>query len=209
MAYQESEEKNLKNDNSNSEGMKEEKEEKINEQEETEKTLHEGDNAAEQVAHADDTTAANDPLQEKEEELAAAKDKYLRLYAEFENYRRRTSKERLDLVKTANEELILDLLSVVDDLERSLQIFEDKEEVAPMYEGIKLVHQKFSKVLTQKGLKPMEIGPGSDFDSEYHEAVAQTPAPEDKFKGKIVDVVEKGYFLGEKVLRYAKVVIGQ
>jgi len=205
MAYQESEEKKSKKAN----GHEDMKDEHNKEQEEIEASELEGDNAAEQNDKADDATAQVDPLREKEEELAAAKDKYLRLYAEFENYRRRTSKERLDLVKTANEELILDLLTVVDDLERSLQIFEDKEEVAPMYEGIQLVHQKFSKVLTQKGLKPMEIGPGSDFDSEYHEAVAQIPAPEDKMKGKIVDVVEKGYFLGEKVLRYAKVVIGQ
>lgn len=205
MAYQESEEKKSKKAN----GHEDMKDEHNKEQEEIEASELEGDNAAEQNDKADDATAQVDPLREKEEELAAAKDKYLRLYAEFENYRRRTSKERLDLVKTANEELILDLLTVVDDLERSLQIFEDKEEVAPMYEGIQLVHQKFSKVLTQKGLKPMEIGPGNDFDSEYHEAVAQIPAPEDKMKGKIVDVVEKGYFLGEKVLRYAKVVIGQ
>ena len=206
MAYQESEEKNPKNENSDTAGMKDEK---TNEQEEMENPELEGDNATEQENKADDTTAEEDPLKQKEEEVAAAKDKYLRLYAEFENYRRRTSKERLELVKTANEELILDLLSVVDDLERSLQIFENKEEVAPMYEGIKLVYQKFSKVLTQKGLKPMELAPGSDFDSEYHEAVAQTPAPEEKLKGKVVDVVEKGYFLGEKVLRFAKVVIGQ
>lgn len=205
MAHQESEEKKPKKANSH-EDMKEEQNKA---QEEMEAAEHENDNATEQETQADDTTAQADPLKEKEEELAAAKDKYLRLYAEFENYRRRTAKERLELVKTANEELILDLLSVVDDMERSLQIFADKEEVAPMYEGIQLVHQKFSKVLTQKGLKVMEIGPGSDFDSEYHEAVAQTPAPEEKLKGKIVDVVEKGYFLGDKVLRFAKVVIGQ
>jgi molecular chaperone GrpE len=205
MAYQKPEDKKSKKDN----GHEDMKDEQNKAQEEMEAPEHEGDNAAEQNEKADDTTAQADPLKEKEEELAAAKDKYLRLYAEFENYRRRTSKERLELVKTANEELILDLLTVVDDLERSLQIFEDKEEVAPMYEGIQLVHQKFSKVLTQKGLKLMDIGPGSDFDSEYHEAVAQIPAPEDKLKGKIVDIVEKGYFLGDKVLRYAKVVIGQ
>ena len=186
------------------------KDEQNKEQEEMEEVEHEGDKTTDQGDQPEqDTQAEPGPMQVKEEELAAAKDKYLRLYAEFENYRRRTSKERLDLVKTANEELILDLLSVVDDLERSLQIFENKEEVAPMYEGIQLVYQKFSKVLTQKGLKAMEIGPGSDFDSEYHEAVAQTPAPDEKLKGKIVDVLEKGYFLGEKVLRYAKVVIGQ
>ncbi|MFP4094526.1 MAG: nucleotide exchange factor GrpE [Cyclobacteriaceae bacterium] len=183
----------------------------------TEDTL-EKDQQAQQQKEADKGTKSTENPDDKadvdnssaiEEELATARDKYLRLYAEFENYRRRTSRERADLIKTANEELILNLLSVVDDLDRSLDIFKDKDEVAPMYEGIQLVNQKFHKVLNQKGLKPMEVDKGADFDPEYHEAVAQIPAPEDKLKGKIVDVVEKGYFLGEKVLRYAKVVIGQ
>ncbi len=169
----------------------------------------ETDNTAEQDAATDDTAGQDREVLKIEEALTEAKDKYLRLYAEFENYRKRTAKERLELIKTANEDLIFNLLSVGDDLERSLQIFENKEEVAPMYEGIQLVSQKFNKLLTQKGLTIMEVGPGSDFDSDYHEAVAQTPAQDDAMKGKIVDVLEKGYFLGEKVLRYAKVVIGQ
>ncbi|MEM6842000.1 MAG: nucleotide exchange factor GrpE [Bacteroidota bacterium] len=140
--------------------------------------------------------------------LAEAKDKYLRLYAEFENYRRRTSKERLDLIKTASEDIVSVLLPVIDDFERSLDIFKDNEAVAPMYEGIQLVHQKMIKILEQKGLARMDVDQGSDFDSEYHEAVVQTPAPSEELKGKVVDVIESGYFLGEKVLRYAKVVIG-
>ncbi|MDF9798487.1 molecular chaperone GrpE [Catalinimonas alkaloidigena] len=206
MAHNESEENKQYTEVTAEESMKEQPN---MEKDNTDSIQEEADKASDQNVEADDTTAQDDTIQKLEEEVSAAKDKYLRLYAEFENYRKRTSKERLDLVKTANEELILDLLTVVDDLERSLQIFENKEEVAPMYEGISLVSQKFHKVLTQKALKPMEVGPGSDFDSDFHEAVAQTPAPEDKLKGKIVDVVEKGYFLGEKVLRYAKVVIGQ
>lgn len=149
-----------------------------------------------------------DQVSQLEEELSASKDKYIRLYAEFENFRRRTAKERLDLTKTATEALVSDLLSVVDDFERSMKIFQDKEEVAPMYEGIKLVHNKFMKILEQKGLKSMEVKQGDDFDAEYHEAVVQTPAPEEKLKGKIVDIIEQGYFLGDKVLRYAKVVTG-
>jgi molecular chaperone GrpE len=166
------------------------------------------DKSAEENTASDDE-AGDNPMSALEEELSAAKDKYLRLFAEFENYRRRTSKERVELIKTANEELILDLLSVVDDLDRSLEIFKDNKDVAAMYEGIQLVNQKFHKVLKQKGLELMDIDKGADFDPEYQEAVAQIPAPEDKLKGKVVDVVEKGYFLGEKVLRYAKVVIGQ
>ncbi|MEM8966267.1 MAG: nucleotide exchange factor GrpE [Bacteroidota bacterium] len=140
--------------------------------------------------------------------LTEAKDKYLRLYAEFENYRRRTSKERLELVKTASGDIMSALLPVIDDFERSLDIFKENEAVAPMYEGIQLVHQKMIKILEQKGLTRMDIAQGSDFDSEYHEAVVQTPAPSEELKGKVVDVIENGYFLGEKVLRYAKVVIG-
>lgn len=206
MAHNESEEKNQQTGTTAEESMKDQP---TMENENMHSTKEEADNASDKKINTDDTAAQDEALLKMEGELSEAKDKYLRLYAEFENYRKRTSKERLELVKTANEELILDLLTVLDDLERSLQIFENKEEVAPMYEGIKLVSQKFNKVLTQKGLKPMEVGPGSDFDSDYHEAVAQTPAPKEELKGKIVDVVEKGYYLGEKVLRYAKVVIGQ
>ncbi len=149
-----------------------------------------------------------DEVTQLRNEVGAAKDKYLRLFAEFENFRRRTAKERLDLIKTAGEGVISELIPVVDDFERSLQIFKDNEAVAPMYEGIQLVHGKLTKVLAQKGLKPMEVEVGSDFDPEYHEAVVQTPAPSEELKGKVVDVIDKGYFLGDKVLRYAKVVIG-
>ena len=149
-----------------------------------------------------------DELAQLQNEVGTAKDKYLRLFAEFENFRRRTAKERLELIKTASEGVIGDLLPIADDFERSLQIFKDNEAVAPMYEGIQLVHGKLTKVLEQKGLKAMEVAVGSDFDSEYHEAVVQTPAPSEDLKGKVVDVIDKGYFLGDKVLRYAKVVIG-
>jgi molecular chaperone GrpE len=165
----------------------------------------------------DDSDVAEETASEEEETnqaessdaaLAEAKDKYLRLFAEFENFRRRTAKERLDLIKTASEDIVSSLLPVVDDFERSLEIFKDNEAVAPMYEGIQLVYQKMLKVLEQKGLTRMEVAQGSEFDSEYHEAVVQTPAPSEELKGKVVDVIESGYFLGEKVLRYAKVVIG-
>ncbi|MEQ9437515.1 MAG: nucleotide exchange factor GrpE [Cyclobacteriaceae bacterium] len=163
---------------------------------------------AESEENAADTAVAEEDKSETEIALAEAKDKYLRLYAEFENYRRRTSKERLDLIKTASEDIVSALLPVVDDLGRSLDIFKENETVAPMYEGVQLVHQKMIKVLEQKGLTRMEVSQGSDFDSEYHEAIVQTPAPSEELKGKVVDVIEPGYFLGEKVLRYAKVVIG-
>lgn len=164
----------------------------------------ESDVASEAAFEEDETQQA----ESSDAALAEAKDKYLRLFAEFENYRRRTAKERLDLIKTASEDIVSALLPVVDDFERSLDIFKENEAVAPMYEGIQLVYQKMLKVLEQKGLTRMDVTQGSDFDSEYHEAVVQTPAPSEELKGKVVDVIESGYFLGEKVLRYAKVVIG-
>lgn len=182
---------------------KEIKEERDQETANKEESVTEEEEAPEVPEHDD-----NDKVTQLEEELAASKDKYIRLYAEFENFRRRTAKERLELTKTANESLMTDLLSVADDFERSMKAFQDNEEVAPMYEGIKLVHNKFIKTLEQKGLKSMEVKQGDDFDAEYHEAVVQTPAPEEKLKGKVVDIIEQGYFLGDKVLRYAKVVTG-
>ena len=148
-----------------------------------------------------------DPLKKLQDELAEAKDKYLRLYAEFDNFRRRSAKERLELIQTANEKLLRDFITVADDFERaekSFASFTDKEA-----EGFKLIHNKFKKVLDQNGVKPMEAGPSSPFDPDLHEAITQIPAPEEKLKGKIVDVVEKGYLLHDKVMRFAKVVVGQ
>lgn len=198
---------------------KESEDKKTTEQQTAENAVKEQESATEQTdKFSDDQTEAKDAnsteneapdkVAELEKEAAASKDKYLRLYAEFENFRRRTAKERLDLTKTANEKLLSDLIPVVDDFERSMKAFQDHEEAAPVYEGIKLVHNKFTKVLEQQGLKSMDVKTGDVFDAEYHEAIAQTPAPDESLKGKIVDVIEQGYFLGEKVLRYAKVVTG-
>lgn len=142
------------------------------------------------------------------DELAEAKDKYLRLYSEFENFRRRTSKEKLSLILTANEGLISSLLPVIDDFERAEKSFDEEKNVETLKEGVKLIANKFKSTLEQKGLKVMESEQGIDFDPELHEAITQIPAPSDELKGKVVDVVEKGYFLGEKVVRFAKVVTG-
>lgn len=143
-----------------------------------------------------------------EEEVKTLKDKYVRLYSDFENYKRRSARERLEIISNANKELIADLLPVLDDFERAVNVSQENTEMASALEGIQLVYNKFSKILEQKGLKVMEISPGDAFDSEYHEAVAQIPAPNDALKGKIVDVIEKGYYLGDKVIRFAKVVTG-
>lgn len=150
-------------------------------------------------------------LEKLRNELNESKDKYLRLYSEFENFRRRTAKERLDLIKTAHEDLVVSLLPVLDDFERAQKSFavnKENEDIKSTIEGFQLIHNKFNKLMEQKGLKPMPDKPGIDFDPEIHEAITKIPAPEEKLKGKVVDVVEKGYYLNDKVIRFAKVVIG-
>lgn len=140
-------------------------------------------------------------------ELAEMKDKYLRLFAEFDNYKRRTSKERMDLLKTANQEMVVALLPVVDDFERARQAMQKTEDVTSVKEGVDLINHKLTSILQQKGLKPMEAV-GTTFDPELHEAITQVPAPDESQKGKVIDEVEKGYLLNDKVIRFAKVVIG-
>ena len=139
-------------------------------------------------------------------ELAESKDKYLRLYSEFENFRRRTAKERLELIQSANEQLIKSLLPVADDFERAEKSFKEQSNIDT--EGFTLIRNKFKKVLEQYGVKAMVIETGADFNADFHEAITQIPAPDPSLKGKIIDVVEKGYLLNEKVIRYAKVVVG-
>jgi molecular chaperone GrpE len=146
-------------------------------------------------------------LKKLQDELAEAKDKYLRLYSEFENFRRRTAKEKLEMVQLANEQLIKTFLPVIDDFERAEKAFQTTE--SKELEGFILIYNKFKKTLEQTGVKPMDIQMGTAFDADVHEAITQLPAPEEKLKGKILDVVEKGYLLNDKVIRYAKVVVGQ
>lgn len=140
-------------------------------------------------------------------ELDAANDKYLRLYAEFDNYKRRIAKERIELMQSAGKEVIANLLPVLDDLDRALKAFETATEVAPVQEGVSLVAQKLKTILTNQGLKEME-SIGKPFDADLQEAITNVPAPSDDLKGKVIDEIEKGYFLHDKVLRHAKVVVG-
>lgn len=151
------------------------------------------------------TEAAADPTKKLQDELAEAKDKYVRLYAEFDNFRRRSAKEKLEMIHSANEQLLKSLLSIADDFERAEKTFPDKTDKAA--EGFFLIQNKFKKVLEQYSVKAMEAA-GSDFNPDLHEAITQIPAPDEKLKGKVVDVVEKGYLLNEKVIRFAKVVVG-
>ncbi len=141
-----------------------------------------------------------------EDQLAEAKDKYLRLYADFENFRRRTAKEKIEMISTASEGLLKDLIPVIDDFERANKSFETVTEIEPLKEGIGLIFSKLQKMLISKGVKAMDAK-GQDFDVELHECITQFAAGEEN-KGKVIDEVEKGYFLNEKVIRYAKVVVG-
>ncbi|MEJ6793077.1 MAG: nucleotide exchange factor GrpE [Lacinutrix sp.] len=143
------------------------------------------------------------------EELGQEKDKFLRLFAEFENYKKRTSKERIELFKTASKDVMVSMLPVLDDFERALLHIEEDKESEELRKGVVLIYQKLLTTLSQKGLAAMEVKQGDVFDSEIHQAITQIPAPSEKLKGKIIDVVEKGYKLGEIVIRFPKVVIGQ
>ena len=142
-----------------------------------------------------------------DELLKAEKDKYLRLFAEFENYKRRTAKERIELFSTASEEVMVSLLPVLDDFDRASSEIE-KSNDNEIFNGIILIKNKLFDSLKSKGLSEIEIKKGDDFNADIHEAITQIPAPNKKMKGKIIDIIEKGYKLGEKIIRYPKVVIG-
>jgi len=141
----------------------------------------------------------------EQDELAEMKDKYLRLFAEFENFRKRTAKERVELIQTASEKVVKDLLVVMDDFERAEKVFREKNDKEA--EGFFLIQSKFKKVLEAQGVKVMDTSSGV-FNPDLHEAITHIPAPEESARGKILDVVEKGYLLNEKVIRHARVVIG-
>ena len=144
-----------------------------------------------------------------EELLQVEKDKFLRLFAEFENYKKRTSRERIELFKTAGQELMTSLLPIIDDFERALAHIEEDKEAEELRKGVLLIYQKLYNTLELKGLSKIETKSGDVFDAEFHEAITQIPAQSDDLKGKVIDCVEKGYKLGDKIIRYPKVVIGQ
>lgn len=142
-----------------------------------------------------------------EEQLTQQKDQYIRLYAEFENYKRRTQKEKLDFAQYANRNMMTSMLAILDDFERALKEI-SKSGDSENLKGVELIYNKFKNALIEKGLKSVEVKAGDDFNVDFHEAITQIPAPSDELKGKIVDVVETGYQLHDKVIRFAKVVIG-
>ncbi|MES2690770.1 MAG: nucleotide exchange factor GrpE [Bacteroidota bacterium] len=153
------------------------------------------------------TEAENESVRDVETELKEKDDKYLRLYAEFENYKKRTMAERRELYKTANQEVLIALVPLIDDFERALKAMQTATEVASIKEGIELVSNKFKHTLIAQGLKPME-SIGQPFNADLHEAITNIPAPTEDLKDKVIDEVEKGYYLGDKVIRFAKVIVG-
>jgi len=162
------------------------------EQENTEPTAEQVEQAAEDV----------------QQQINELKDKYLRLFAEFENYKRRTIKERLEIMKTAAQDTMTALLPILDDFDRAKKTAQDNDKPEEFSEGIQLVYNKLHNTLKQKGLKAMETN-GEPFDPELHEAMTEIPAPSEDMKGKIVDTIEKGYWLNDKIIRHAKVVVGK
>ncbi|HRH34377.1 MAG TPA: nucleotide exchange factor GrpE [Catalimonadaceae bacterium] len=186
--------------------------------------MNKGENTIEDKEMIQDDTAVNQEVEENgtsvesenkveseldklKNEAADWKDKYIRLYAEFENFRQRTSKEKLALISTATEGLMIEILPVIDDFERSMKAMETASEINSLREGVELVYHKLLKTLNQKGLKPME-SIGKPFDAEFQEAITQIPAADPTQKGNVIDEVEKGYTLNDKTIRFAKVVIG-
>jgi molecular chaperone GrpE len=164
----------------------------------------------------EDTTTATaeevetrSPEEQLQDKLASEKDQFMRLFAEFENYKKRTTKERIELFKTASQDVIVSMLPVLDDFERALMHIEDDKEAEELRKGVLLIYNKLLTTLEQKGLTKIEVKQGDVFNADDHEAITQIPAPSEDLKGKIIDVVERGYKLGDKVIRFPKVVIGQ
>lgn len=175
------------------------------------------DNAIEEVeqdqeAGSTSETGAGEAKASEQEQLKAElekeKDRFLRLFAEFENFKKRTSKERVEMFKTAGQDVMQSLLPVLDDFDRAINQI-SKANDKNLLKGVELIHNKFQDILRSKGLEVLDVNPGDSFDADVHDAVTQIPAPNEKLKGKIVDVVEKGYKMGEKIIRYPKVVTGE
>jgi molecular chaperone GrpE len=169
-------------------------------------TTEENTSTDDNVNH--EINAPDEEVAKLKQEIGEYKDKYVRLYADFDNYKRRTAKEKIEFHKTATESLILAMLPILDDFERASKTFTaEMKELEPVKQGFDLIHAKMYKALSSQGLVPIKAI-GEVFDSELHEAITQIPAPSEDLKGKVVDEVEKGYYLGEKVIRFSKVIIG-
>lgn len=153
-------------------------------------------------------TKAEEQLEKAEFDLIELKDRHIRLQAEFDNYRKRTLKERMELLRTANESLLISILPVIDDFDRAMQTIDTVDEESHLKDGVKLIYNKFQEFLKQNGVKEIEAKE-QEFNTDLHEAITKIPAPTEELKGKIVDVVQKGYYLNDKIIRFSKVIIGE
>lgn len=200
-----------------SELLNKKKKTKMEENQTTENTdqkdiLEENESVNNEIPEIDENSVQPEDEQISDEDKLKAEasewqNKYLRLYAEFDNFKRRTSKERLELLQIAGKDVIVDLLPVLDDFERAQKSMETASDIEAVKEGVKLVHHKLKNLLTSKGLKEM-TSIGAEFDADVHEGITNIPAPSDDLKGKVLDELEKGYYLNDKVIRFAKVIIG-
>lgn len=166
------------------------------------------DDSVSGMQHLDDEIAEEDEYEKLREELAESKDKYLRLVAEFDNFRRRNAKERVELIQTASKDVIQSLLVVLDDTDRAAKQIESSNDIAQIKEGVTLVFNKLRSTLLNKGLKKME-SVNQSFDADLHEAITEIPAPNPEMVGKVIDEIEPGYYLNDKLIRHAKVVVGK
>lgn len=173
-----------------------------------EKEMQENEETQAEETKSSENQEEQNQLISAEKERDEWKDKFVRLYSEYENFRKRTAKEKIDLSRTATERLMTDLLSILDDFDRAIENNSNVEDPNVIKEGVDLIYNKLFKSLETKGLKAME-SKGTKFDVDLHDAITNIPAPSKKLKGKVVDVVEKGYYLNDHVLRFAKVVVGQ
>lgn len=200
----------LNSDTNIPEKEKEEDIENITDHKLDEKATEDWQNSKENRDDQQDEEILNreDELNRLLSELAESKDKYIRLSAEFDNYRRRTLKEKMEMTKTAGENSMLKILPVVDDFERAMGSMKEAKDCSAIFDGVTLIYTKFKEFLNQQGVKEIEAI-HQEFDTDLHEALVKIPAPKKKLKGKVVDIIEKGYKLNEKVIRFAKVVVGE
>jgi molecular chaperone GrpE len=166
------------------------------------------DNDVAAESEAQDTTSTGDVTEQLMNQVKEWQEKYIRLSADFDNFRKRTMREKMELIKTASEDTLISILPVIDDFERAIKAMENVTEVVPVKEGVVLIYNKFNETLAQKGLKAIHTQ-NQEFNTDLHEAITKIPAPAEDLKGKVVDVIQKGYILHDKVVRFAKVVVGE
>ena len=182
---------------------------KLKKEEESKEELNQSQENQEDQATEKETVIELSREEQLENEVAELKNKHLRMFAEFENFKKRTAKERIDLFRNAGLEFFEAMLPILDDFDRAAKHREEDQIIEGLTKGIDLIHSKLKGILEQKGLRVMESSIGADFDTDFHEAITQIPAPSDEMKGKVIDQTENGYLLNDKVIRYAKVVVGQ